>query len=336
MKNGFTYQGFEAEALGGSIGGARGALQYGAQKDDVAVYLAADALDDKGWRAEFADRASPRLRRRRLAQRGHRVHVVFIGATSRFGAIAATPIQLLDQQLDRDLHVAADDKNDIALLNQPANIRLAIPGRSRAMSTIRTFAQWHIDGNGADIEQCDRRPFTLPDDAFGDTAAPLFESSTRQSRARGTRNSATVPGTIDRTRSSITAWRFAQAANNDKVFGHDNNFIVGGSLDHSISISARRARSPSSTRPLRRDRRSPAVIIHQPDLGQSGQSQTRRTPTSASMLTDTFDITPRLSLTAGGRLNVAQIKIRTCSATDRQQQPSITRASIRSSARPTR
>jgi len=50
LKNGFIYHGFEADALGGSFGRISGGLQYGAQKGDVAVYVAGQGLRDDGWR----------------------------------------------------------------------------------------------------------------------------------------------------------------------------------------------------------------------------------------------------------------------------------------------
>jgi len=47
MKNGFIWQGFEAQAMGGSYGRMNGSVQYGAQKGDYAVYLAAEGLRDQ-------------------------------------------------------------------------------------------------------------------------------------------------------------------------------------------------------------------------------------------------------------------------------------------------
>jgi len=44
MKNGFTYQGGEAQLLGGSFGRVYGSLQYGKQYGDYSVYFATDAL----------------------------------------------------------------------------------------------------------------------------------------------------------------------------------------------------------------------------------------------------------------------------------------------------
>src|SRR5437763_1089816 len=98
MKNGFTYQGFEAEAHGGSFGRRAGSLQYGARAGNFASYIAVDGLNEDGWR----DRSPSELRRlyADLGARGERgeVHVSFSGADNRFGAIAATPIELLEQR----------------------------------------------------------------------------------------------------------------------------------------------------------------------------------------------------------------------------------------------
>jgi iron complex outermembrane recepter protein len=50
LKNGFTYQGFEADVSGGSFGKLEGEMQYGVQKDNVAAYFAASGLSEGGWR----------------------------------------------------------------------------------------------------------------------------------------------------------------------------------------------------------------------------------------------------------------------------------------------
>ena len=60
MKNGFTYQGKEAEVMGGSYGRIQGAAQAGFQDGNFAGYVMADAIKDDGWR-QF--NASSRLKR---------------------------------------------------------------------------------------------------------------------------------------------------------------------------------------------------------------------------------------------------------------------------------
>ena len=88
MKNGFNWQGFEAQILGGSYGRVAGYFQYGKQVDNYSIYVTADAAHDGGWRyfspstvvRAYGDlgyrtqelRATPHRRRRDLQSRRHR------------------------------------------------------------------------------------------------------------------------------------------------------------------------------------------------------------------------------------------------------------------------
>ena len=59
MKNGFTYQGADAELRGGSFGRRAAMVQAGGQAGNLSGYLTADAINDNGWR----DYSPSRLRR---------------------------------------------------------------------------------------------------------------------------------------------------------------------------------------------------------------------------------------------------------------------------------
>ena len=50
MKNGFTWQGTEITALGGSDGRIAGSLQYGKMIGPWSFYFAGEGLNDRGWR----------------------------------------------------------------------------------------------------------------------------------------------------------------------------------------------------------------------------------------------------------------------------------------------
>ena len=54
MKNGFTWQGFEADLEGGSYLRAQEEIQYGKQFGDWSVYVAATQINDGGWRVAQA------------------------------------------------------------------------------------------------------------------------------------------------------------------------------------------------------------------------------------------------------------------------------------------
>ena len=50
LKNGFSFQGFEADLSGGSFGQLQGEFQYGHQDDGRSFYVAGNALHQTGWR----------------------------------------------------------------------------------------------------------------------------------------------------------------------------------------------------------------------------------------------------------------------------------------------
>jgi len=91
MKNGFTYDGFEAEMQGGSFGRRSGAAQYGVQRGEFSGYLAAQAVHDDGWRFKspinivrlFGD----------VGWKGERseLHLITLAASSSVGASRRDP-----------------------------------------------------------------------------------------------------------------------------------------------------------------------------------------------------------------------------------------------------
>ena len=54
LKNGFTWDGFEADLRGGSFYRAQEELQFGKQVGDYSVYMAATQINDGGWRVDGA------------------------------------------------------------------------------------------------------------------------------------------------------------------------------------------------------------------------------------------------------------------------------------------
>ena len=71
MKDGFTHQGATIDIMGGSFGRKQIAVEYGAQSGTVGAYVAAEAIEDDGFRRFLRSRNSPILRRPWLqGQRG--------------------------------------------------------------------------------------------------------------------------------------------------------------------------------------------------------------------------------------------------------------------------
>jgi iron complex outermembrane receptor protein len=304
MKNGFNYTGREIEGIVGSFGRRSVGAQFGAQKDNVAFYAAADALNDNGWR----QRSASELRRiyTDVGVRGDdtEFHLNFTGASNRFGAAAATPIEMLNRSWSAIYTTPQTYKNQLAFLNATGSYRISDTWTVKGNAYIRSFRQQHVDGNTSDVEPCD--PGTFPGFlCFGDDTTRLIDQN---GNPVPDILGGAVPGSIDRTRTNaVTVGGTVQAASSDKVFGRDNQFVVGASLDHGNT----RFNASSELGTINNDLfvTGTGVIIAQPDGAVAPVDLKTRNTYYGFYLTDTIDLTSRLSLTAGGRFNLAQIRL---------------------------
>jgi iron complex outermembrane receptor protein len=95
MKNAFTYQGADAQLYGGSFNERAAAAQYGTMGAHVGVYVAADALNQDGWR-EFAEDSVRRLYTVvSVRQAGAQIHLSYSGARNSLNGQGAAPVQEL-------------------------------------------------------------------------------------------------------------------------------------------------------------------------------------------------------------------------------------------------
>ena len=152
MKNGFTYQGVQGEVNGGSYGRVGTSVQAGGQVGNLSGYIAADAIDDAGWRNDSA--SSVRRLYMDLGARGDQTefHVNFTGADNSFGAAAATPGQLLAQNWSSIYTVPQTTENQLAFLSASATWKPSDTWTYQAIAYFRNFNQAHVDGNGTDAQ----------------------------------------------------------------------------------------------------------------------------------------------------------------------------------------
>ena len=311
MKNGFTYHGIEAEGRAGSYGRIGATVQAGGQNGDFATYFAADAINDAGWR----DQSPSRLRRMflDLGTRGDggEFHVSFTGADNSFGASAATPVQMLAQRWSSIYTVPQITENSLAFLTASANVKPTDTVSLQALLYYRGFWQRHVDGNGTEAqnEGCPDLTFVCFPDLLGNLTN-LTDINGRPVPATGPLAAGNVLGEIDRTWTTTNSYGGSlQATSADKVAGHDNHLVIGTSVDRGhVQFTAN-----SELGTVNQDQfpfvYGTGVIINQPSGDLAPVSLLADTTYLGGYVTDTFDITSRLSVTAGGRYNIALIKL---------------------------
>ena len=310
MKNGFTYHGVEGEVSGGSYGRIGTSVQAGGQVGNLSGYITADAIDDAGWRED-----SPSQLRRLYADLGARgdqteYHVTFTGASNNFGAAAATPVQMLEQNWSSVYTLPQTTQNQLAFLTASASWKPSDTLTYQANVYYRNFRQSHVDGNGTDAQNSGcPDPTVLCFPNLNGTLSNLITTTGQTVPATGPLGTS-VLGEIDRTLTTTNSFGgTAQAASSEKVFGHDNNFVVGMSIDRGLvqfSTTSELGTVNPNQFPFVQ---GSGLFIDQPsgDVAPVGLGAT--TLYTGLYTTDTFDVTPRLSVTAGGRFNFAQITL---------------------------
>ncbi|POR40650.1 TonB-dependent receptor [Methylobacterium sp. V23] len=330
MKNGFTWQGKEITVSGGSNGRILGSLQYGEVIGPWSIYFAGEGLRDEGWRIK-----SPSEIGRVYADLGHKTldsefHIIASGAKTFFGAAAATPVDF----------TRADER---AIFTSPQTIsteqgQIQVTGKVAISPTwdlqgnayVRRLSQFVIDGNDGNFEQCSTRSsnrgfLCFEDDGFerGGLSDRAFRDQFTILGRQGQRIpfTAGVPyGTLDTIRTEATGYGGTlQAANRDQVFGHNNTFVVGGSIDaanytykSSSSLGVINPDLSVTTNPLNPNYGTipglgTEALRTAAALGIAPSNVTGSNLYMGLYALDTFDVTDALSLTAGARLNFARI-----------------------------
>ncbi|GAC1330815.1 MAG: TonB-dependent receptor [Beijerinckiaceae bacterium] len=293
MKNGFTYQGTEIDLRGGSRGRAQGSVQFGQQSGAFATYLAAEGINDGGYR-----RLSSSYVRRLYGDLGYRaedveLHLNLGTASNFFGATAPAPVQLLAQ-------------DPAAIYTNPQTTRnvlgqIALNGTYNASSTFkvqgnayfRGFNQNHLDGNTTDFAPCN------------DGSGVLCDASGNQTNLPDAFGGATL-GSLDRTWTrSRSAGGTLQAVSTEKIADHGNQLTFGLSYDRGWT----QFKAASELGIIKSDLSvsSTGLIVNEPASDVAPVS-VRATNTYYGLYAlDTFDLTPELSIIGGARYNLAKI-----------------------------
>ena len=304
MKDGFNFQGLTLDVMGGSYGRVQGSLQYGKQVGNWSTYIAVEQIHDNGYR-----RLSGSDITRAYGDLGYRnengeYHLSVGGASTRFGASGPAPIELLQQSGSNVYTSPQTSLNQVGYINFTGDMKLTPTWSLQANAHVRSFYQSTTDGNPTNVQPC-ADPTLL---CYNDAVTPA-NGLNGQQLANTFAPGATL-GEVDYTHTQTTSAGFTvQGTNTDKLFGHDNRFVAGLSFDYGVTHFGALAQLgvfPGSF----------AFASSGVFLGASGDPVTNgpvslRTTNAYTGLyaLDSFDVTDKLTVSAGGRLNVANLRL---------------------------
>jgi iron complex outermembrane recepter protein len=301
LKNGFSYHGAEADLSGGSFGQVQGEFHYGKQAGNMSAYIAGNGLHQDGWRdlqsSDIQNLYGDLGWRSDTAE----VHLNTMLANSVLNGPGTSPVQLLAADPAAQFTAPNTVGNQYAAVNLTANIDVTETTSIQTLFYYRYFHQHVANGNAPNDTPCAENPgflcfgAGLPSTTTGGALIPDFLNGGPYSR-------------LDTQTTITNAYgASAQVTNADAVFGLGNHVVAGVSFD-----GARNDFSGSSyiggLTPLDRVFVGPGALIDEP-----GNNVPVRVAISDAYyglyVTDTLDLTSRLSLTGGGRFNVAQINL---------------------------
>jgi iron complex outermembrane recepter protein len=303
MKNGFTWQGFEADLRGGSFGRAQEEFQLGKQIGDWSVYMAGEQINDGGWRV-----ASDSQLTRFYGDVGYRAnafesHLQLTAGNTQFGAAAFTPLQELQNSWNSVYTIPQTTDNTMAMVAWTGSYTYSNTLSFQGGLYFRAFNQAHVDGNSTDVAPCP--PFSCLN---GNPVHGTFGNVIPDISQNGTIDLSEIDRTWTQSRS---AGGSAQTVDTDKVWGHDNTLTVGASLDYgwtNFTGNSQLGIVPGSV-----GNSLPVIgfpyLIDEPDSFLNPVS-VRATNLDAGLYAlDTFSATDRLTLTGGARFNFAGINL---------------------------
>ena len=296
MRDGFNFHGAEFDVRGGSFGRIQGSGAVGAQSGNWAMFIAAEDINDDGWR-QF----SPSEVHRMYADFGFKnrdaeFHVNFTGADNFVGAVTAAPVQLLDEGWNRVYTNPQTTQNDMEMVSINGSVKATNTLTFSGVTYYRHFQQAHIDANILEVETCGNF-LCLDGDPLTSASGPVPSSV----------GGGAPLGSLDQTSQNADSFGGSlQAVEKAKLFDHNNQFLIGGSIDHGhVAYGAR-----SSLGTI-----GPDFVISPIGIDLTGpddispRSLTTTNDYYGLYFTDTFDVTDRLSLTVGGRYNFARVTL---------------------------
>ncbi|MGH7058818.1 MAG: TonB-dependent receptor [Stellaceae bacterium] len=302
MKNGFTYQGSEFDALGGSFAKYQGQLQYGVQAGNVAAYVAANGLQEQGWR----DVQSSQLRNfyGDLGWRGNKgeVHVSVTGAVNRLDQPGTSPIQQLQ----------ADPAGVFTAPNLVTNNYAQVTLSGTYNLTDQTSLQSNVY-----YDYLVQKVYNGDASAFAPCTAPVGFLCESPGLVATNRAGNPIPDFLnggpysDLEQQSTNTNGYGasmQVTDQRELWNRKNQLIAGVSFDGAQTLFSASTQIGGLDVPTS-EFAGPGVTV---DMADGSIAPVRVAIANAyygAFFTDTFDITPALAANVAGRFNFAQIDL---------------------------
>jgi iron complex outermembrane recepter protein len=312
MKNGFTYQGAEAELSGGSYGQHSALVQFGGNSGAFGAYVAIHGLDWDGWRQFSSDRIRTLYAALSYHTDDAQIDFGYTRAQNVLEGQGPAPVQELAVNNSLVFTGPQNNVNDLNFFTLNGSFRLSNTWSVQSTLYYRDYAQTVLNGNTTNYIACTNQPGIL---CQPDGVTPLMNAQ-GQTLPDISNGGTTIIGENDY--ELIHSWSRGatlQLSNNDKLFGLTNQFSVGAAFDYATTNYFTGAQIGVLNSQLFVE--SSNLIVDAPENSPGAIANGDPTPVNAvsvtqnisGYLTDTLNVTPDLAVTASGRYNLAHVDI---------------------------
>jgi iron complex outermembrane receptor protein len=308
MKNGFTYHGLDGELSGGSFDQRQGAVEFGGNNGMFGFYAAARVLDQNGWRLFSGDSVRQYYADLSFRQEGASVDLSYARADNQLFGQGAAPVQSLALSPENVFTGPQNNFNTLNFFTLNAQLKFTDSLAVQGVLYARDYRQTIANGDGSDYVSCtDTTAATL---CQSDGLAPLTNSAGAPIPDISN-GGATLIGQNDFERiRSDGLGASLQLTNTAPLLGHGNDFAMGATFDTAETnffsgtevgvLNASLTVLPSG------------LYVDTPEGTEFSATPVNLNANNkyyGFYLTDTFDVTSLLSVTASGRYNVAKIDL---------------------------
>jgi iron complex outermembrane receptor protein len=300
LKNGFNWQGLEADLSGGSFGQVQGEFQFGKSAGSTSTYVAANILHQGGWRDLQSSNIQNLYGDIGWRSDSAELHLNITGAHSVLNGPGTSPVELLAVDPSAQFTAPNQISNTYGAVSLNGSVDISDTTSVQAVAYYRYFLQRVTNGNAPNDTPCDDGSGQLCSDGtisttLGGAPIPDFLNGGPYSELDTQTTNTNAYGTS------------AQITNSNSIFGFKNQVVAGVSFDGAQTLFGATS-FVGGLSPFSREFIGPGVVIDEP----GANSPVRVAISNATYgvyLTDTLNLTSRLAVTLSGRFNAALINL---------------------------
>ncbi len=312
MKNGFTYDGAQLELSGGSYGQRAVTAQYGVHAGAFGFYLGGRALDWDGWRPSSNDRMRELYAVSSWHTDAGTLDLAYTRADNMMNGQGASPLQ--EQAVNRSLLFTGPQTNinTLSFITLNGSLKVTDSWSVQTVLYYRQYAQTVSNGNTTSYAACPGTPGIL---CQPDGVTPLVDAAGRTLPDVSNAGAAVIGENDFELIHTYGRGATLQATDKESILGHDNEFALGAGVDYALTsfytgaqigvIDSRLVVLPSD------------LIVDTPENSAAAIANGDPVPISVdsinkslgAFLTDTFNVTPDLAVSASGRYNITHVDL---------------------------